>query len=128
MEWARIIGETNSEGISDMSLTNDGGLVAIGSFSSDVIDLGNGIRLQNKGSSDAMIIKYSSIGETEWAHSIGGTSGEYFTSVTTCSDGSYVVGGNFYGKNLDVTDSIKFENISQSGFSDAMLIRYSAAG
>ena len=128
VEWARIIGETNSEGISAMSLTNDGGLVAIGSFSSDVIDLGNGIRLQNKGSSDAMIIKYSSIGETEWAHSIGGTSGEDFTSVTTCSDGSYVVGGNFYGKNLDVTDSIKFENISQSGFSDAMLIRYSAAG
>ena len=42
-----------------------------------------------------MVIKYSSNGEVEWAHGIGGIDSEYIRSVAECSDRGYIVGGEF---------------------------------
>ena len=124
VEWAEGIGGTGKDEITSVAGTSDGGYIVGGYFESS-IDLGNGISLTNKGSSDGMIIKYNATGEVEWVEGIGGTNGDYIKSVAETSDGGYIVGGYFGSSSIDLGNRISLVN---KGYNDGMIIKYNATG
>ena len=124
-EWARGIGGSDYDYIKTVAETSDGGYIIGGNFESNSIDLGNGISLNNKGSSDGMIIKYSANGEVEWAEGIGGSGNDQINTVASTSDGGYIVGGYFESSSIDLGNGISLTN---KGYRDGMIIKYNAAG
>ena len=126
--WAQGIGGTDEEQITSVATCRDGGYLVGGYFKSSSIDLGNGVSLTNKGSDDGMIIKYNVSGEVEWAEVIGGTDEEQITSVATCRDGGYIVGGYFFGRSIDLGNGISLTNKGFTAYQDGMVIKYDAEG
>ena len=127
-EWARSIGGSNDDDISEVSKTNDGGYIVVGDFSSNSIQVGE-YTLTNNGSTtytDGMIIKYSGSGEVEWARSIGGSDFEQIVSATPTSDGGYVVGGRFKSSSIQVGEYTLTK--SESNYFDGMIIKYNSSG
>ena len=127
-EWARSIGGSNDDDISEVSKTNDGGYIVVGDFSSNSIQVGE-YTLTNNGSTtytDGMIIKYSGSGEVEWARSIGGSDFEQIVSATPTSDGGYVVGGRFKSSSIQVGEYTLTK--SGSNYFDGMIIKYNSSG
>ena len=127
VEWAKEIGGSGDDCIESVATTSDGGYIAGGYFSSSSIDLGNGIKLSTKGNYDGMIIKYSSGGEIEWAKGIGEASADKLKSVSTTSDGGYIVGGHFYSKSIYLENGVSLVNKKFSS-EDGMIIKYSSSG
>ena len=125
VEWAEGIGGTNGDYINAITETSDGGYIVGGYFYSSSIELGNGISLTNKGSSDGMIIKYNAIGEVEWTEGIGGTKEDKINSVSETIDGGYIVGGYFGSSSIDLGNGISLTN---KGKYDGMIIKYNARG
>jgi len=127
-EWGKVIGGTNSDYIDSVTETSDGGYVLGGRFASSTIDLENGVVLNNKGSYDGMIIKYSSSGEVEWGKVIGGNSEDYIDSITETSDGGYVVVGYSYSTTIDLENGIILKNSGYYLSRIGMIIKYDADG
>ena len=125
VEWERNIGGAGANLIRSVSETTDGGYIVGGYFKSSTIDLGNGVTLNNNGSNDGMIIKYSRDGETEWAKAIGGSSEDYIYSVSETTDGGYIVGGYFKSSTIDLGDGVALNN---NGSNDGVIIKYSSSG
>ena len=126
--WAKKIGGMQEDFVNSVAECSDGGYIVGGIFKSS-LDLGNGITLSSKGNTDGFIIKYNSIGEAEWAQAVGNEDDEYITSVAECSDGGYIVGGNFHSSSIDLGNGIILINKSGSSFySEGMIIKYSNIG
>ena len=125
VEWAKGIGGTDVDEINSVAETSDGGYIVGGYFKSSNIDLGNGVSLISRGSSDGMIIKYNSNGEVEWAKGIGGTDNEKINSVAVTSEGDYIVAGDFISESIDLENGISLTN---NGIVDGMIIKYSSNG
>ena len=119
VEWAEGIGGSYSEYIESVAETKDGGYI-VGGYFYISIDLGNGISLTNKGSSDGMIIKYNARGEVEWAQGIGETSDDRIYSVAETSDGGYIVGGYFLSSSIDLGNG---KSLTNKGSDDGMVIK-----
>ena len=125
VEWAKTIGGVDSDVITSIVQTTDGDYIVVGYFSSDSIDLGNGVTLTNNGLLDGMLIKYDTKGEVEWAKAIGGDDDDGITSISETADGGCIVGGYFYSSNLDLENGITLNN---NGNDDGMLIKYDTKG
>ena len=125
LEWAKAIGDStnSSDSISSVAPTNDGGIIAGGSFTSKEIQLGD-YTLTNNGGQDGMIIKYSSEGEVEWATSVGESSNDYISSVASTKDGGYIAGGSFNASEIKIGDY----TLTSNGFTDGILIKYNHSG
>ena len=127
--WAKGIGGTNTDYITSVSETSDGGYIVGGKFYSDSIDLENGIILENKGSYDGMVIKYSQSGEVEWARVIGKSFSDEVQAVIEVSDGGYVVVGNFQSTgSIDLGNGVSLTNKATNGVPDGMIIKYTENG
>ena len=124
VEWLQGVGGTEDECITSVAKTNDGGYIVGGSFGSSTIDLGNGLSASNEGFSsdtDAMLIKYNSNGMAEWIQGVAGWNDEVIKSVAEIDDGSYIVGGSFTSKSLDIVEEITLNN---KGSVDGMIIKF----
>ena len=125
VEWAQRIGEIQYDHINSVVETSDGGYIVVGDFESINIDLGNGINLEKKGSTDGMVIKYNNRGDVEWAHEIGGKDTDKIYSVAETKDGGYIVVGDFYSSSIDLGNGV---SLSNNGSTDGMIIKYSSSG
>ena len=129
VEQAVGIGGNREDEIICVQGTKDGGYIAGGYFKSSSIDLGNGIILIKKSSnttySEGMLIKYNSIGEVEWAQTIGATKQGEITSIVETKDGGYIVAGDFESSSINLGNGVILKN---SGSKDGMVIKYSKAG
>ena len=125
LEWAKAIGGSTNhrDEINSVAPTNDGGIIAGGSFDSKEIQLGD-YTLTNNGGQDGMIIKYSSEGEVEWAKSIGESSTDYISSVASTKDGGYIAGGTFNASEIQIGDY----TLTSNGYIDGMVIKYNHSG
>lgn len=134
-QWAKAIGGSAADYINAVSKTSDGGCIVGGYFESTTINLGNGIQLNQIGTKDGMIIKYSSNGEIQWAKTTGGSSEDYINSVIETSDGGYIASGYSYSSNIDLGNGVvvannsnKHTNIEKESYSDVIMIKYSSTG
>jgi len=101
IEWERTVGGSLSDNLSGVSLTADGGYIAVGITSSDDGDVtgfhggffGNNI----------WAIKLDSLGNIEWTNCYGGTSSEYSREIWQTSDGGFILLGGTSSMDGDVT-------------------------
>lgn len=131
VEWERKIGGNKDEEIHTVLETSDGGFVVSGYFKSASIDLGNGISISNNGSTDyydGMLIKFNSLGEAEWAKSIGGANHDYIKGLTETVSGEIVVVGYYFSDSISVSTQVNLYNSGETEYSDAFIIKYDLDG
>ena len=128
--YANSIGENREDRIKSVIGTSDGGFLAAGYFVSDSLNFGNGVTIQNNGSTDGFVAKYNSAGIIEWAKAIGGTNTEVINSVIETKDGKYLVCGSFSSKTLvlDLNNELVNKTTGSRDYSDGMLIKYNSSG
>lgn len=98
IEWQKTIGGTAVDNSYGIIQTSVGEYVVVGYSQSN-----NGDVLVNYGSSDALIVKISAIGEIMWQKTIGGTDIELLRSIIKTTGGEYVVAGYSYSNNGNIT-------------------------
>ena len=135
VEWAKGIGGNSSDGVSSVIETKDGGFLVSGSFASESIDFGNGIKIYNNGFSqqsfnyDGMLVKFSSNGNVEWAKNIGGTDSDGINEVIEKTDGSFIVRGNFLSQYVDLGNGITISKENPPQYeSYYMIMKYNERG
>ena len=135
VEWAKNIGGSNSDEITSVASTSDGGYIAGGEFSSSTINIGdktltnitkNGIK------KDGMIIKYEMQEQPNPvvtnAKVIGGSNSDHIYSVATTSDGGYIAGGYFDGRTIQVGNETLINNSLYVQEYDGLIIKYNSEG
>ncbi|WP_309641649.1 T9SS type A sorting domain-containing protein [Flavobacterium sp.] len=115
IEWQKCFGGTDTDNIFSILQTTDGGYIATGYTRSTDIDA-----IGNHGNQDILLVKMNAAGTIEWKKTYGGSSSETANAIKQTSDGGYVIAGNTYSTNGDIT--------SNHGNSDAWVLKLSAIG
>jgi len=87
--WKKTFGGSDNDQGWSITTTNDGGYVLTGYTGSNDGDFSG----MNKGYYDIFVIKLNSSGETVWKKTFGGSGSEVGYSITSTTDGGYVLTG-----------------------------------
>lgn len=98
IEWQKTYGGIYHDIATSVRQTTDGGYVVAGYTSSNTGDVTG-----NHGSTDYWIIKLDSSGNLQWQKALGGSSGERAFDIQQTNDGGYIVAGDTYSYNGDLT-------------------------
>jgi hypothetical protein len=98
-QWQKTFGGTDSDELTCIVQSKDGGYLLGGNSSSSPIDSKTGEPLGEKkektrGNKDYWIIKIDSEGNIEWQKTYGGSYAESLKSMAATKDGGYIIGGN----------------------------------
>ncbi|GAA4462906.1 lipoprotein [Nemorincola caseinilytica] len=115
IEWQTIAGGTDNEYGYDIQQTADSGYIVAGRTSS-----ADGHVTENKGGYDMWLVKLSKTGAIQWQHTYGGTYDDNLMSVIQTADGGYIIAGDTYSTDHDMTDN--------HGFEDMWVAKISATG
>ena len=115
IDWEKSFGGSNKERTESIQQTNDGGYIIAGYTESDDGDV-----TVNHGSSDYWIVKLTSTGNLDWEISLGGSNVDMAQSVQQTSDGGYIVAGESYSNDGDVT--------ANNGEYDCWIVKLTSAG
>ena len=114
--WEKVYGGTGNDVFDTVLLTPEGEFLIIGNSDSSDIE-----SITNKGSVDAIIVKYDKDGNIIWQKNWGGNDYDYFHSVVGTNDEGFIVVGN--------TISSDIEGISNDELnSKAIFIKYDKTG
>ncbi|MCP4458407.1 MAG: DUF4493 domain-containing protein [Cytophagales bacterium] len=98
LSWQKSLGGSGGDYAYSIQETSDGEYIVAGSsYSSD------GDVTSNQGSADYWVVKLDVSGNLSWEKSLGGSSGDYATSIQQTSDGGYIVAGYSESSDGDVT-------------------------
>ena len=115
LQWQKALGGTTEDVAHCIQPTTDGGYIVAGyTLSTD------GDVTGNNGNRDAWVVKISSTGSLQWQKALGGTGEERVYSIQPTTDGGYIVAGNTYSNNGDVTGA--------HGGGDAWVVKLSSTG
>ena len=121
--WTRMLGTTNFESGSGITVDNYGGIYITGSTNGDLDGLPNiSDHPAGVGLPDIFVTKFSSDGTKEWTKLSGGGSDDVGTAISVSTDGSVYVTGYAYS-NFD--GQVKTDNAHPS---DIVVIKYSSDG
>ena len=98
LEWRSYYGGTNNDRAHAVVEADDGGFVMAGFSESDDYDISN-----TKGSYDFWVIKLTATGELLWERSFGGSGIEIAYDIAKTDDGAYVVTGNTFSTDKDIS-------------------------
>ena len=98
IEWQKSLGGTNLDYVKLIKQTEDGGYIVVGGSASNDGDVTG-----NHGGNDYWIVKLDSEGGIEWQKSLGGTNSDFAYSIQQTTDGGYIVAGESYSNDGDVT-------------------------
>jgi hypothetical protein len=115
VEWRGYFGGTNNDRAHSVVRADDGGFVMAGFTESDDFDIENA-----RGSYDFWVIKLDDKGNLIWEGSFGGTGIERAQDVGKTADGGFVITGNTFSNDIDVSKN--------NGASDIWLIKLDANG
>ncbi len=119
IEWQRSIGSYNSDNITTVLQTPDGGYM-FGGYSSSGI--GGNKTEDSRGLNDYWIVKTDAIGIEQWDRTIGGSGEDILQKILQTPDGGYLLAGNSAsGISGDKT-------VSSKGAWDFWLIKIDASG
>jgi len=100
IEWQKAMGGISQDYGQSIQQTNDGGYIATGFVNSN-----NGDVSGNHGSTDMWVVKLSEGGELLWQKALGGTSAERGISIKQTNDNGYIVAGDAWSTNGDLTEN-----------------------
>ena len=114
--WIKVVNGTE-EGYNEEKLTaiceaKDGGYLVGGYFGSKNIILENGMKLENQGDINAMLIKYSESGNVEWAKVIGKKFENKITAIECREDGDFIIAGSYSSQKLELENGTYITNTS----------------
>jgi len=96
--WQESLGGSGYDEPQSIRQTTDGGYIVAGfSYSND------GDVSENLGDADYWIVKLDETGNIEWKKSYGGSGGDYAMVVQQTSDGGYIVAGNSFSSDGNIT-------------------------
>ncbi|MDI6832968.1 MAG: hypothetical protein QMD02_03870 [Bacteroidales bacterium] len=98
IEWQKCLGGTSWEVAYTIQQTSDGGFIVAGYTNSNDGDVSG-----NHGYFDAWVVKLNSSGNIEWPKCLGGTGNDYANSIQQTSDGGFIVAGETYSNDDDVS-------------------------
>lgn len=94
VSWARPVGGTGSDSLTELAIGPDGNPVVCGNFSSSDLVLG----LQSfasEGDQDLLVIKIDPDGNVLWGRALGGTTRQTCSGLSVAPDGRILVVANF---------------------------------
>jgi hypothetical protein len=98
LQWEKYYGGTKNDGAHCVQQTSDGEYIVAGYTQSNDGDVSG-----NHGDYDIWVVKLSSTGVIQWQKCLGGSSSDSGNSIRETSDGGYIVAGNTYSNNGDVS-------------------------
>jgi len=98
IEWQKCLGGTNADMAYTVQQTTDGGYFVAGKTVSNDGDVTG-----NHGNYDEWVVKLDGSGNIQWQKCLGGTSAEYANCVEQTNDGGYIVVGETWSNDGDVT-------------------------
>ena len=88
--WAETLGGTGEEALMSVAVAVDGTIIAVGYTNSTDGDF----PMMHKGDANAVVVKLAPDGAIIWAHTLGGSGSDVFTSVAIDQDGNIVAAGS----------------------------------
>lgn len=102
IQWQKSLGGSSGESLIAIQETIDGGYIVGGeSVSNDGDVIGHHGAIDTP---DYWVVKINSNGNIQWQKSLGGTDFENLYAVQQTSDGGYIIGGNSFSIDGDVSD------------------------
>jgi hypothetical protein len=98
IDWQKSLGGSGDDGASFIEKTSDSGYIVAGSSNSNDGDVSG-----NHGSTDDWIVKLDSRGTIQWQKCLGGSSGDFASSIKETSDKGYIVAGSSNSNDGDIT-------------------------
>jgi hypothetical protein len=96
--WQKSLGGSGDDDARSIQQTTDGGYIIAGYTNSNDDDV-----LENHGGYDSWIVKLTSTGQLDWQKSFGGSSDDGSSSIQQTTDGGYIIAGDCYSDDGDVT-------------------------
>jgi hypothetical protein len=121
IQWQKLYGGANDEGLARIQVTSDGGSIVSGYSSSS--NTGNLTGLINAGSFDSYILKLDASGNIQWQKLYGGTQADISYGIRVLNDDSYIITGISQSSN-----SGTFSGLFNYGGSDIFLLRIDKNG
>ena len=115
IEWEKTYGGNDYDNANNIQQTTDGGYIVTGYSRS-----ANGDVTNNKGGSDAWILKLNTNGGIEWQKTYGGSADDYLSSIKQTIDNGYIAVGYTTSNNGDVPNN--------QGYYDAWIIKIADNG
>jgi hypothetical protein len=116
LQWQKCLGGTSDDFGYSIQQTTDGGYIVAGTILSTDGDV-SGFR---GGSSDAWVVKLSSLGVLQWQKCLGGNLNEELYSIQQTTDGGYIAVGYTSSTDGDVSGN--------HGGNDAWIVKLSSLG
>ena len=113
--WRKFFGGTNNDRSFGVINAYDGGFILVGASESNDFDISN-----SKGSYDFWVVKVDKNGNFEWDRSFGGTGIDQAQDIAKTADGNYVLVGNTFSADTQVSQNY--------GESDIWLVKMSDTG
>lgn len=124
--WIKRIGGNGDDDSFSVSSDNNGNIYLAGSFYSSALYFESDSIEKQYGQSDFYIIKYSSLGNVDWANSGGGDSTDIATSVVADNLGNVYLGGCYKSPIFYYNGNVLINENSYT--SDIFTIKYSHSG
>lgn len=115
LQWRGYFGGSNNDRAHSVVRSDDGGYVMAGFTESEDFDISN-----TRGSYDFWVVKNDKNGNLLWEHSFGGSGIEISQDIANTTDGGYVITGNTFSNDADVSNN--------KGESDIWLIKIDDEG
>jgi hypothetical protein len=120
--WDKTFGGNGEDFATSVVATNDGGFVIAGYSNSGI----SGDKTQaSKGLIDFWVIKINGSGLKEWDKTIGGNNNDWAFSITTATDGGFVIAGD---SSSDISGDKTEANPSSSIYGDYWVVKLSSTG
>jgi hypothetical protein len=119
--WQRTIGGDNSDKLTSMIQTFDGGMILCGFSNSNI----SGSKKQNSinDSYDFWVVKLSKTGVTQWTKTYGGSDRDLYPSIIQTKDSGYLIAGS----SISPVSGLKTEDAINESF-DYWTIKIDQAG
>jgi len=141
-QWARKIGGTSNDFVSNTILDASSNVYLIGSHRSPTITIYNAdgtpfIALTNVGNTtqpgtatDTYIVKYDSYGTPLWARKIGGNGNDSPGKIKLDSSANLYISGIYTSNPVTIynSDETAFTTLTNSGSNDIFLVKYNSEG
>jgi hypothetical protein len=117
--WQKCLGGNYYDNIGNISKTNDGGYIIIGTTGSNDIP---GFHSGNVGTIDIFVVKLDSFGTIEWKKCYGGSLSDQGFDIIQTSDGGYMFSGTTYSFNGDL------DGFFTTGYSSCWIVKINSLG
>lgn len=116
-QWDKTFGGSSEDRITSIIPASDGGYIVAGQTRSNDYDVTDG----NNGGLDFWVIKIDDSGNEVWNKSLGSSGTDELFCIAPAHDGGYLLGGDAFISDFDVTDG-------NNGSGDILLIKIDANG